>query len=336
MKKNYKTLSVLLLSLLVLSFASCSKAVKDDNGVYTVSTDAAKAAKKNGKPVVVVATMGEVDLYSTDFINYVLNDPRFKDEIAQDYNVLHLDFSQSAYEATAVGPDATKEEIKIADKNAAIMQKNTLLASRLNLQDTPSIYLLSSDMYFIKQLDYLTDEVTNYDSFKNLLLKQEEDITLFNEKVMNAKNGSKEDRLVGINRLYDDTDIVYRAFLGDLIDDYISLDKNNETGLLSKYLIARADIDSSNYFMAGDIANAVKVYVKCAEDERIEAEYKQNLYYLASYMLASTNSIDYEAMINYLEKAINAYPEGPNVPMMETVLSRLKEAVGALDALDTE
>ena len=330
MKKFNKLLKLALSAFLVITLASCSKANIDDNGVYLSTKDAAKAAKKNNQNVVVIATMDGTDFYSTDFINVVFNDERFKDEIAKDYVVLHLDFSEAAYQATVFNDESTKEEVKIAEKNAKIMQENTLLASRLNLQTTPAIYIMSKDMFFISELDYLTDEVTNYDSFKALLEKQSEDIALFDEKVKAATTGSKEEKLSGIDRLYEDTDIVYRAFLKDLIDEYIELDKDNETGLLPKYIIGKADIESSNYFMAEDIGNAVKVYAQCAEDPRIDAESRQMLYYMASYILVSSNSSDFEAIRGYLQKAVDAYPEGPNVPVFQNIIEQFDQMTASL------
>ena len=333
MKKLMKTLMCALLALTVIG---CSNTVTDYNGIYTSTKDAAKAAKKSGKPVVVVATMKGSDFYSEDIINVIFSDDRFVDEIAKDYVVLHLDFSEEAYQATVFNDESTKEEIKAAEKNAKIMQDNTLLASRLNLQETPAIFIMSKDMYFISMLDYLTDEVTNYDSFKALIDRQKEDIDLFEEKIKAATTGTREEKLSGIDRIYEDTDIVYRAFLSELIDEYISLDKNNETGLLSKYIIAKADIESSNYFMAGDVANAVKVYAECANDERIDASDRQNLYYLCSYLLVATNSTDFDAIRTFLQKAIDAYPEGPNVPMLQDIITQFDQMLSSIEQPTTD
>ena len=328
MKNLMKTLMCALLALTVIG---CSNNFPKLNCIYTSTKEAADVAKKTDQPVIVIATMKGNDFYSEDFINQIFNDVRFMDEIATDYVVLHLDFSEEAYQATVFNDESTSEEIKAAEENAKIMQDNTLLASRLNLQETPAIYIMSKDMYFISKLDYLTDEVTNYDSFKALIDKQKEDIELFEEKVTAATTGSKEEKLSGIDRIYEDTDIVYRAFLSDLIDEYISLDKNNETGLLSKYIIAKADIESSNYFMAGDVANAVKVYAECANDERIDASDRQNLYYLCSYLLVATNSTDFDAIRTFLQKAIDAYPEGPNVPMLQDIITQFDQMLSSIE-----
>ena len=308
---------------------SCSKPVVDENGFAIEAETAAAQAKKENKNVIVIATMEGDDQYSTQLVENVLENEKFQEEIASNYVIYKLDFSRAAYEATVYNEDSTKEEIKIAEEKAKRLQANTLFASRLNLQVTPSIFLMSPEMYFITQFDFTTGEITTYDGFKALLESQQPVIDEFNSKIAATKEGAKMDRLAAIDQLYESTDIMYRAFMSDLIDEYLALDKKDETGLVSKYLLAKADIKSSNYFMAGDFGNAVKAYVEAAKDKRLAPEERQNCYYLSSYILATSQSDDYDAMLEYLQLAIDAYPDGPNTPQIQMVKDQFEVIINS-------
>lgn len=318
---------------------SCGKPSFNENGFCQDGETAAKLAQKNNQNILIVATMAEDEPFSGDFIENVLKSPKFNEEIATEYVVLQLDFSRKAYEATVYNEESTKEQKKIAEENAERMQQNTLLASRLNLQITPSVYIMSKDMYYITELAFDTDQITNYDSFKALLDSQQSLIEDFNTKLAATKTGTKEEKLAAIDKLFESTDVVYRAFIVDLIDDYIKMDKKDSSGLLSKYLLAKADIVSSNYFMGGDTENAVKAYIDVADDLRLAPEHRQNCYYLAAYIMALSQSTDYEAILEYLNKAVEVYPDSPNTPAIQMVIEQFTQVLEqskAAEAAETE
>lgn len=327
--KNQKIINKIILATVIaittMTFAGCNKAKTNDNGFCVDSKTAAKMAEKKNHNILVVATMEGEDQYSTEFVNNVLNNENFKEEISSKFIVLHLDFSMDAYEKTIVKNGVTKEEKKEAEKNADIMQENTIFASKLNLQTPPSIYILSKDMFFITELDYETDQITNYDSFKALLESQQPVIDEFNEQVKIAFSGKGNEKLGAINNIFEATDLPYRVFLTDLIDEFIATDKNNQSGLLSKYLIAKADIESAGYFNEGQVEKAVNVYVKAAKDLRLSPEDRQNCYYLAAYIMAAAQSTDINTIMEYLNTAVEVCPEGEDVPAIMEVINKFNQ-----------
>lgn len=326
-KKNLRKIATTVLTAalaVVFTFTSCSKPVTDENGFSLDGKSAVEIAKKEKKNILLVATMKGDDLFSSDLIDFVLKDSRFNEEIGSKYTVLLTDFSEASYGATVYNDDSTKEEKKIAEENAERMHQNTLLASRLNLQLTPAIYIMSKDMYYITQLDFTTDQITNFDSFKELLEKQQPIVDDFNSRIEKIEKGSKTEKLAAIDQLYESTESAYIPFIKNLIEEYIKLDKKDETGLLSKYLLAKADIESSNYFIAGDVGNAVKIYVNTAKDMRLKPEDRQNCYYLSAYILVISGSQDLDSVVGYLKSAIDAYPEGPNTPSIEMALEEVE------------
>ena len=315
-----------------MAVTGCNKSSTANDGFCADGKAAMEKAKKNHQNILVIATMKDDDMFSTDFITNVLNDSKFKEEICTSYAVIHMDFSQSSYKETVYNNSSTEDEIKIAEEKAETMRKNTLLASRLNLQVTPAIYLMSEDMYFIEEVDYLTNEITNYYNFKGLLEKQNDIVNDFNVKVEATKTGSKKERLAAMDNLFESTDGFYRTFLIELVKEYIKLDSNDESGILSKYIMAKADIESANYFNAGDAGSAARIYEKVAEDTRLLPEYRQNAHYLTAYIMSMSQSTDYDKIIYHLNSAIEVYPEGENTASIKAVLTEMERVLSEDEA----
>lgn len=323
MKKNIVKLTALLIIAAAL-FVSCGKTETDSTGCFNDIDKAAEFAQKNNQDILVLITMSGDDDSSADFIEKVLNDSAFKSEVSGKYATIHMDFSQTSYEKTIVKEEDSKEVQKAAEDYANIMQRNTVLASMLNAQYTPSFFILSKEKYFISQLEY-SEPVTTLSAFTSLINEKQDLINIAHEMIKATKTGSNKDRIAAIDRFYEETGVNYRPLISDLIDSVITLDKNNETGLVSKYILAKADAQSSSFFMVGDINGAVQNYLKICEDERLLPEHKQQAYYLAAYLLAMSSSDDYQSIFNYLKSAINVDPENEAVESIKAVLDYLTE-----------
>ena len=68
--------------------------------------------------------------------------------------------------------------------------------------------------------------------------------------------------------MYDSQSETHRLLLSNLCREVVKLDKNNESGLLSKYLFAVANADAYEKLIKLEIAEAIKVYEKAAEDAK--------------------------------------------------------------------
>ena len=90
MKKTF--LLTLLISLILMS--GCSKVQLDSEGCFTDADAALKYASKKDRNLLLCITMENDDAESTAFLNSVLRNENFKNEIASDYVLLHFDFSQ--------------------------------------------------------------------------------------------------------------------------------------------------------------------------------------------------------------------------------------------------
>ena len=228
-----KFIAALLILFTLSLFISCGKAKNDEYGCFQTMDQALKNAQKNNQEVLVIVTMQGDDDLSQSFVSDILSTKEFKNEILPSYSVILMDFSQSSYKKTVVNETDSKAAKKAAEEYAKIVQNNSKTASLLNVSKTPSLYLLTKENYFITEVPY-TDEVKTFEDFKKNLDAQSPLVSQMKEFIAAIQKGSKQEKLAAIDNLYENTEIIYRVFLADLIDKYVEMDKDNESGLLSK------------------------------------------------------------------------------------------------------
>lgn len=315
MKKLISFLSVLVVT---LSLISCGKkTVVDSDGFYNDIDDAMVTAQKKDQDILVILTMEGDDELSAPLMRIVRSE-QFKNEIASNYTVVHMDFSEQSYIATVVPETASKEYQQAAERKAVQMQKNTQLANLLNAQVSPSIFLLSKEEYFIAELEY-TDEITTYAGITGLLNSKKAVADEMHAMVEKTKTGTTLEKVTAIDNLFESTNIQYRVFLADLIEKVVDLDRKNETGFLSKYLLADAESEAISEFSMGNVVAAAHVYVQLCDDKNLLPEHKQQAYYMAAYILGYGGSTDYPVILSYLKKAIEAYPQGSTVEQIQNL-----------------
>ncbi len=308
MKKQ--NLLLILLLAISISFISCGKKVTPaENGCFISMEDGAVYANKKKQNILLVVTTGTDDEFSKNFIENVLNTDNFKNQIASKYAVVNFDFSEESYTKTVD-----------SEAFADVMYKNARVASLLNVQAAPAIYLFTPEKYFITEV-YLDDYPFSLGALETALAECEETVMKVNLLVKETKKGSVEKRVIAIDTLFESTDSIQKTFLGDLIEQVIKLDKNNKTGLVSKYIVANANAKASEAFLEGNIDAAVQAFVTGAKEKYIEPGHAQQLYYMAAYVLIMAESSDATQITAYLQKAIDAAPESEAVPEIEAFKS---------------
>lgn len=324
MKKIIYTLS--LFFVMGLLFTGCSKNSADEKGIFYSMEDAFSAAEKKNQNVLVIVTSNGDDELSASFVDNVINSENFKSDVSSKYTVLHIDFSESTFKKTVVNPDDDKKTQEEAEKFANLMQENAKYASKLYVQTTPAAFLLTKENYFISELD-LSQKVESLQDFIKMLDEQSETIAKVNQMVEAAKKGNSSEKIAAIDELYEYTQMMYRSFLSDLVFEVINLDKNNESGLLSKYLLTSADITSSEYFLQGNVDAAVKGYLDICENEYLLPEHKQQAYYLAAYIKLMTGSNDYDECLKLIDESIAAAPETDSAKSIRNMRDYLTNSI---------
>ena len=319
--KNFKKLLTIFATSALL-FISCGNSKFDANGCYIDIDEAVKAAEKNNQDIMVIATFEGNDNASEDFLNKVVRVPEFKKDIASKYAVVCMDFSQATYEATKAAEDASAAEKKAAAKRAELLDKNSRYVEKLNLKQTPIVYILSKEPYMINGLLYV-DEDRSYEGFKAILDEKSSVITEMHNMIYQTKIGTPEEKVAAIDALYEATSPSYRYLLLDLMESVKKLDSANKTGLLGKYIYAAADSKANLAVLNGDVKGAVQFYIEIENDERIPAEVRQQALYTAAYMCSASGAEEPSVVIGYLERAIKIAPESSDVPAIRRVIQAL-------------
>lgn len=326
--KKLKTIFKILTAAMALagavSFTSCSQTQKDENGCFIDIDEAAKFAEKKNQDIMVIVTMDGDDSASSDFLDKVVRDSQFKNDIATKFAVVCMDFSQKTYQTTIADENASKKEKKSAEAKSNLVQKNMLYAGKLNATQTPVVYILSKEQYIITGLFY-DDENRSYDGFKTLISEKNELIEEMHKMILQTKLGTAEEKIAAIDALYEKTSPDYRFLLLDLLDSVKKLDPTNKTGLLGKFIynagLARAD----TAIVAGDAKAAIQAYLDVTNEEFVSGEMKQQAMYTVAYMTSMTGFEDVSAVISYLEKAIEFAPESDDVPAIKRVIAAISQ-----------
>lgn len=324
MKKIY----TLILVLLSLVFVSCSKAKVSSNGCFDNMDSALVQTKKTKQNILLIVTTGSDELSSQEFIDNVLNSPDFAEIIAKKYAVVNMDFSEESYQKTVIKPDATKEEQQASEEYSELMYKNARIASLLSVQSTPAIYLFSKEMCFITEV-VPDGNVRTPAELETAISKYNDKIAFVNERVAASEKGSVIEKVTAIDELFEAIDSVYKTFLISYMDKVIQIDKKNESGLLNKYILAKANAKATEFFLEGNVEEAIMCFVSITKEAILTGEQKQQAYYMAAYLLAMSGSIEYDRICDYLQKSIEAAPDSQEVSGIEMFKNYVESAKGA-------
>ena len=319
MKKLTIALFTILASILIIS---CGKAKTNENGCYIDIDDAVTAANKKNQDIMVIITLDGDDEQSTDFMDKVVRDSNFKKEIASNYSVVCMDFSKKAYEKTVAAEDASDAEKKAAEANANLMQKNTKYATMLAASETPVIFILSKEMYFINGL-YYDEENRTLEGFKKALAAKSALIDEMHKMIYQTKIGTEEEKIAAIDSLFEATDPDYILFLFELLNSVRKLDPTNKSGLTGKYIYEAAAIQSDLYMMEGKFREAIQTYLDVAEEPLLTVEDRQQAMYTAAYRSSMLELDEVPVIIGYLEKSIAIAPDSEQVPALKRVIAAL-------------
>ena len=306
-----------------LVFAAAPVFALGNNGFYADMDSGLAAAKKSSQSVLVFITQEGEDELSASFMETVRSD-EVQGQIASKYALVHMDFSQSAFQKTVVRDADSKEVQEEAKKAADVMQKNSRFAALINPEFTPAVYMFTSEGYYVSHLVLKGDEKA--DGFMAALKADEVKLNAIREMIAKTKVGKPLEKVSAIDALFEATQPEYRFFLIALVNEAINLDKKNKSGLMSKYIITRTEYDAMICFYDNNASGAVNAYVKAAKEKFLSAEEKQQAYYMAALVLVKSSGPESVPMIvNYLEKSLEAAPKSAVASKVKDNLDYFKD-----------
>ena len=328
-KISFRKLAVSLFTS-ALVFAAAPVFALGNNGFYADMDSGLAAAKKSSQSVLVFITQDGEDELSASFMETVRSD-EVQSQVASKYALVHMDFSQSAFQKTVVRDADSKEVQEEAKKAADVMQKNSRFAALINPEFTPAVYMFTAEGYYVSHLVLKGDEKA--EGFMAALKADEVKLNAIREMIAKTKVGKPLEKVSAIDALFEATQPEYRFFLIDLVNEAINLDKKNKSGLMSKYIITRTEYDAMICFYDNNAAGAVNAYVNAAKEKFLSAEEKQQAYYMAALvMVKSSGPESLPMIINYLEKSLEAAPKSAVASKVKDNLDYFKDYQAKMNA----
>ena len=320
MKTFSKVMGFLLIALMVISFAGCSKEV----GVWGTNYDeACKKAESTGTNVLLFFSNLETDPVSNQ-LNELFATSKFQSKVGKNYQLVNIDIPVT-------------DGVMDYDQ----MLKNYELASQFAVQALPTVVLATPEGYVIgcvygnEMFAPITDSTQEVKILEDKVLK---DLSAFNKNskaiVSLRETLSKTegiDRLALIDKMIGKLDASYRYLLRDLVAEIPELDPENTTGLNTKYKMNFAYEQALEEFQKGNAQRAIEIFVEVAQTEGIPAIDAQEAYQTAAYLAANIGGSD-EMVVAYLEKAIEAKPDSDAVAGIQATIDMIKASAEATEA----
>ena len=153
------------------------------------------------------------------------------------------------------------------------------------------------------------------------LASKSEEFAVYENVLKSTSEGKKEEKLDAIQRLFEITPVEYHHLLSSKAQEFVALDKNNETGNAGTYVMNLANSKAVEAFINQDPKTASDEFAKAAEHKYLLPEQKQQCYYTAGYLLAQSGTDDIAVVVQLLQKAFDAAPESLYAPQIQQMIT---------------
>ena len=305
-------------------FTGCSASAKVvKNGWYVDYDEAKKAAQKKNKNLLILFSVDDNDEESRTLKEKVFDTKEFVSALSKRFILVNLDFSASL---SGDDEEQSEKQKKEAEERQRKIDYMGYVASLYNVDSIPSVFLATKEGYCAAKVE-TSDEDLTPEAYIKLIESKTADLDTINTLVDAVRAASGVEKARAIDALSEATDDTRRLLLADLFRTIPSLDPNDETGLVGKYLLLTAVFDASTFYMRRDFDSAIQALISAAEDKRLDGRDRQHAYYYAGELLTTTGSTDYKAVFDYFQKAYDADPESEYAPRIAKMLVALKEEI---------
>lgn len=293
------------------ALCSCSKkGLPDANGVYSDFDSALSAAKKSGKKLLLFFTKLEDGGFNQTIATDVLGAADYKEILGQEFESCRIDYSRERFSK------------KSESFNEAQNDRDMRTAVIYGAETTPAVYVLTKEGYVLMNITYLP--VKNPKEFFEVIQSDRENINAMETLLSEIESAKGLERVKKIDELYEKTSTNYRYQLRALCDQVIKLDKKNNSGLVGKYLLARASTKAMDCYLRREPAKAVEAYLEPLKSSFLSVEEKQRSYFAAAYITGNNDQSveNSKKIIGYLKSAIELDEKSPLAERCKFLLER--------------
>lgn len=314
----------LFLIFFAIVFAGCTRnSSKDEFGIFHDLEKTISVAEKSDKKILLVFTKLESGGFNETLVNQVLHAQDYQEKIGAEFETCQIDFSKEDFSSQKKSAKKTKAQTE-RDMNTTVIY---------GVETPPTVMILSPQGYVISSITYLS--CINVQEFSNIIEVEREKIDAMEKMVAAVKNAEGIEKISAIDLLYENTHANYRYQLRKLCDEVVRSDKKNESGLVGKYLLARASTEAMDCYLARKPEKAAECYIKYVRSKFLSVEEKQRCYYAAAYITGNERpSVKIsEKILGYLDSLVKLDSETPIAKQaqflaerQQKILERQKEA----------
>ena len=310
MKKNVLKFFALALVAAAL-FCGCSKkSAPDAYGVYSDFDSALSAAQKSGKKILLFFTKIDDGGLNEKVVDKVLHASDYNELFGGEFETCRIDYSRERFSRKSEGFNEAQNE---RDMRAAVIY---------GAESTPSVLILTKQGYVICNITYLP--VENPQDLSKIIELDRESINGMEALLAELDAASGLDRVRKIDELFEQTKANYRYQLRELSDQVIKLDKKNESGLVGKFLLARASTKAMDCYVRREPEKAADCYLEPLKSKFLSVEEKQRSYFAAAYIVGKDSPTieNSEKIVSYLKSAIELDETSPLAERCRFLLER--------------
>lgn len=292
-------------------FCGCSKkSAPDAYGVYSDFDSVLAAAQKSEKKILLFFTKMEDGGHNEKIVNDILQAGGYNELFGGEFETCRIDYSRERFSRKSEGFDEAQNE---RDMRTAVIY---------GVDTTPAVVVLTKQGYVISNITYLP--VDDPQGLKNIVELDRENIDGIENLLAQIDAAKGLERVQKIDELYEQTKANYRYQLRGLCDQVIKLDKKNESGLVGKYLLARASTKAMDCYLRREPDKAVDCYLEPLKSKFLSVEEKQRSYFAAAYIVGkdSPGVENSEKIISYLQSAIELDDKSPLAERCRFLLER--------------
>lgn len=292
-------------------FCGCSKkSAPDAYGVYSDFDSVLAAAQKSEKKILLFFTKMEDGGHNEKIVNDILQAGGYNELFGGEFETCRIDYSRERFSRKSEGFDEAQNE---RDMRTAVIY---------GVDTTPAVVVLTKQGYVISNITYLP--VDDPQGLKNIVELDRENIDGIENLLAQIDAAKGLERVQKIDELYEQTKANYRYQLRGLCDQVIKLDKKNESGLVGKYLLARASTKAMDCYLRREPDKAVDCYLEPLKSKFLSVEEKQRSYFAAAYIVGkdSPGVESSEKIISYLQSAIELDDKSPLAERCRFLLER--------------
>ncbi len=260
-------------------------------------TRALESARRSGSQNLVLFTGLEWEEWSRRLHSEVLAKPDFTDALAADFVLTHVDL-----------PRTPRADAELSESEAG----HYALAREFQLQALPSVYLCTSEGRPYGVVGYkeggpraLIGEIeTKRDAYAVVMAK--------------VARLDGPDRARELDAWLETIPEPLRTLHRDKIQSIIESDSDDSLGLRSKYRVRLMLPEARRLRYATKLDEAEKLYLDILREQRSGVEALQDLYYELADVYFQRK--DYDALLNTLDQAMAAAPEGPRIPVLKEMM----------------